>query len=440
MPDLVFYSGFIFVFSQVGAVLNFITNLLIVPKYLNDGDLGLITPITQYVALGALPLGVVTSLVVKFVTRYEANGEWGKLKRLVRDLFIFGGVSTLVVAVIFVIGYESFALRMGIESKWILFWMVIHLCVSSCIPVLSLLSRSMQQYFMMAISGVLIPLTLMLFAIFLLPIYGITGYIVAVVASLIANIALSLFAVFSYFAPHKDRLEPYFDDCREVLRKYFLLFALGAGNAWLWGFVPPFVVKHFLNNSDAAGYYLIQRLAQLPFYAFSTIMLVLFPILSMKHERGQSTSRTVKYTILYTVISGAIVILALYLLAPLLFDFVPQWRERSEYAKYVWILSISVVLSAVNSVLATDLTAKWVFKPSWYKIPISCFMVIFIYCLFGWGAFRGKIPEEIWFWVNSNLQPGLYLLFSLMILHNLIILPVNIYWYRISSIISSKEN
>lgn len=439
LPDIVFYSGFIFVFTQIGAVLNFITNLLIVPNYLCDGDLGLIAPIMQYVALGALPLGVITSLVVKFVTRYEANGEWGKLKSLVRDLFVFGGMSTLVVAVIFGFSYSSFALRMGIESKWILFLMLIHLCVSSCLPVLSLLMRSMQQYFLMALGGMLVPLTLMLFAIFLLPAYGLVGYLIALIASLVATIALSLYAVYFYFAPHKEKLEPYFDDCKGVLKKYLLLFSLGSGAGWLWGFVPPFVIKHFLNDADAAGYYLIQRLAMLPFYAFSTLLMILLPILSIRHEKGQSTNRTVKYTILYTVISGIIVIIGLFLFAPWLFDVVPQWRERSGYAKFVWVLSVSVVLGAVNAILSTDLTAKWVFKPTWYKLPISYLIVISIYCLFGWEAFRGKMPDEIWFWVNNNLQPGLYLLFSLMILNNLLVLPINIYWYRILAMNCNKK-
>ncbi|MDD2599287.1 MAG: hypothetical protein PHO37_08695 [Kiritimatiellae bacterium] len=439
LPDIIFYSGFIFVFTQIGAVLNFVTNLLIVPKYLSDGDLGLISPITQYVAFGALPLGIITSLVVKFVTRYEANGEWGKLKSLVRDLFVFGGISTVAVAVVFVVGYDSFALRMGIESKWIFFWMFIYLCVSSCLPVMSLLSRSMQQYFLMAVGGVLVPFVLMLFAIFLLPVYGIVGYIIALIASLLANLVLLIYALIIYFAPHRNKLEPYFDDCKEVIRKYLLLFSCGAGCGWLWGFVPPFVVKHFLSDADAAGYYMIQRLAQIPFYAFSSLMLILLPMLSIKHEKGQSTAATVKYTILYTVLAGGVVVIGLYLFTPWLFDFVPQWRERSEYAKYVWFLSISVVLGAVNSVLVTDLAAKWIFKPSWYTIPISFFVVTSIYCLFGWGAFRGKIPEGIWLFVNNHFQPGLYSLFSLMILNNLLTLPVNIYWYRMSTIISSKK-
>lgn len=430
LPDLVFYSGFIFIFSQVGAVLNFTTNLLIVPKYLNDADLGLIAPIMQYVALGALPLGVLTTLVIKFVTRYEANGEWGKLKQLVRDLLIFGGGSVLVVAVIFVLGYKSFALRMGIESKWIFFWMLIHLCVSGCIPLISLLTRSMQQYALMAFGGVLVPLTLMAFAIFLLPVYGIIGYMVALVASVITNVLISIYAISRYFSPHKEKHQPYFDDCKEVLKKYLFLFVLGAGVGWLWGLIPPFVVKHFLTDADAAGFYLVQRLAQLPFYAFSSLMVILLPILSIRHEKGFSTNRTIKYTVLYTVISGIFVIGFLYFFSPAFFEFVPQWRSRSEYAGYVWFLSINVVLSAVNAILTTDLTAKWVFKPSWYKLPISFFVVVTIYCLFGWGAFKNSLPDQIWLFIENSLPPSLYLLFSLMILNNLLVLPINIYWYQ----------
>lgn len=437
MPDLVFYSGFIFVLSQAGAVLNFITNMLIVPKYLDSNEIGLIAPITEFVAFGALPLSVVACLVIKLVTRYEANEEWGKLKRLVKDLLLFACVSTLLIAIFFFEGYDAFALRMGIKSKWILFWMMVHLCLSGFVPVISLLTRSMQRYFFMAIGGFLIPLTMMVSSIFLLPVFGIIGYMVALIASISVNILISLVAIFQYFAPHKDALKPYYSDCIGAFKKYLALFLILAVLEKMWAFIPPFAVKHFLSADDAAGLFFVKRLSMIPFYAYSTLLLILLPILSSKFENGVCTIKTVKNLLVYTLLSGSIITFALYLFVPFLFEYIPQWQPYSMYAKYVWIMSVSSILSGLNGVLVSDFTARWFFKPYWYKLPISAFIVILIYILFGWGALKGILPVSVWRFIDDNIQPSLNLIFAAIIINNFIGLLINVYWYR--KIVTPKQ-
>lgn len=428
LPDLIFYSGLIFVFSQLGAVLNFITNLLIVPKYLTTHELGLIAPVTQYVALGALPLGVVAIFVIKFITKFEANNEWGKLKCLTRDLVCLGGVSTLVLTIVFVVSFNSFSLRVGIESKWMLFWMLIHLFVSSWTPLLAILTRSMQRYFIIALGSLLNPLALMICAIVLLPVYGLIGYIIALIVSVAVNLCISVYAIHCYFSPHKDRLQPYFAECKVILRKYLLLFVLSAGSGWLWGFVPPFVVKHFLAEQDAAGYYFIERLALLPTYAVSSLLMILLPILSLKHERKEMTTRTVKATILYTVFSGLIVVCLLYIFSPVVFKLIPQWQDYQEYAKYIWIMAVSVILGNIDAIVNMDFSAKWFFRHVWFRLPISYGLIFLLYCLFGWGAMKGVVPEIIWTYIDENVSRGILLILSIMNLRHFIMLLISWYW------------
>lgn len=429
MHPLVFYTGLIFAFSQIGAVLNFATNFLIVPKYLSPHELGLIAPITQYVRLGALPFGVISTFVIKFVTRYEANAEWGKLKCLTRDLFILGGASALVVAIMFVVSFDSFALRMGIESKWMLFWMLTYLCVSSCIPVIGLLTRSMQRFFIMALGGVLVPVALFFSAFILLPKYGLAGYMNALVISTLINVGVSLYAVYLYFAPHKEKPEPYFNDCKTVLKKYIVLFALSGGATWLWGFIPPFIIVHFLTDTDAAGFYFIQRLALLPTYVVSPLILILLPHLSSKHEGGRGTKRTVKASILYVLISGVIILSMLYLISPFIFSVMPQWRDYQGYAKYIWVMAISVILANVNGIISADFAAKWFFRHTWYRLPVTYGLVILLYCLFGWGAFKGVLPETIWTFVDTNVNRGILLVLIAPIILQFSMLLISLYWY-----------
>jgi O-antigen/teichoic acid export membrane protein len=430
LPTIVFHSGMIFVFSQMGAVINFITNLLIVPKYLNANDLGLISPVTQFVAVGAIPLSVISTLVVKYIIRYEANEEWGKLKKLVRDLVIFGIVTTVLISIFFLITSSSFALRAKIDSKAIMFWMLIYLCVSSWTPLVGVLTRAAQRFYVIAIMGFVTPLALMLCSIFLLPKFGFSGYMVALIVSVSINVFVSAISIYKYLAPNRTACKSYFEDLKPVLKKYAVLFILGAGVSWLWGFIPPFAVRNFLPTQDSAGYFFVQRLSQLPVYAFSSLMLILMPILSMKHERNESTAKTVKGTIIYTVCSGLIVTCLLYLFMPFLFEYVPQWREYAEYSKYIWMMSINVTLGAVNSVIAAGFTSKWIFKPNWYRLPVSLFFVLLIYVLFGWGITKPYLPLDLWNYIN-NIPKNINLIIIIMILRHIVCLIINIIWYHI---------
>ncbi len=428
LPTIVLHSGMIFVFSQMGAVINFITNLLIIPKYLNANDLGLIAPVTQFVAFGAIPLSVISTLVVKYIIRYEANEEWGKLKKLVRDLVIFGIVTTVLISIFFLITSSSFALRAKIDSKAIMFWMLIYLCVSSWTPLVGVLTRAAQRFYVIAIMGFVTPLALMLCSIFLLPKFGFSGYMVALIVSVSINVFVSAISIYKYLALNKTVCKPYFKDVKPVLRKYSIVFILGASSNWLWGFIPPFAVRNFLSAQDSAGYFFVHRLSILPVYAFSSLLLILMPILSMKHERNESTTKTVKGTIIYTVCSGFIVTCLLYLFMPFLFEYVPQWREYAEYSKYIWMMSINVTLGAVNGIIATGFFAKWIFRPQIYKLPVSFFFVLLIYVLFGWGIMTPYLHLDLWNYIN-NIQKNIFLIIIIMVLNNLACLIINVIWY-----------
>jgi len=430
-PAIVLHSGLIFVFSQCGAVINFVTNLLIVPKYLDANDLGLISPVTQFVAFGAIPLSIVSNLVVKYITKYEANEEWGKLKKLVRDLVIFGIVTTILISVFFLITSSSFALRAKIDSKAIMFWMLIYLCVSSWLPLVNVLTRAAQRFYVIALMGFISPLTLMICSLVLLPNKGFSGYLIALIASVGVNVVVSSYAVYKYLCPYKNAYEPYMLDVKPLLKKYAVVFVFGGIVGWLWAFIPPFAVRNFLSRTDSAGFFFVQRLSMLPFYAFSSVMLILMPILSMKHEKKESTTKTVKGTIIYTLFSGSIITVLLYVFSPLLFKYVPQWREYSAYSKYIWMMSINVTLASVSVVIATGFTAKWIFKPMWYGLLVTFLISILMYCLFGWGAFKPMLPFGFWNFIDKSISKDITLIIVLMISNSCLCVIINAIWYCI---------
>lgn len=427
---LVFHSVIMFLFSQAGALINFITNLIIVPHYFNPSQIGAISPIIQYVALGALPLTIITNLIIKFITKYEAKQEWGKLKSLIRDIIIFGVVSTFITAIIFVISFKSFAIRVDIESTNLLFWMLIYLCISSWSPLLLVLTRSAQRFFIIAASSLLAPIVLCISSITLLPKYRLEGYIIALILSTIATAVLSIYSILDYILPHTEAMESYFDDCKPLLKKYLLIFIIAGCIGWLYNFIPPFVIKHFLSAKDAAGYFIAFRLGQMPFYAVSSLLIVILPFLSSIYEKGGNFDKTETKTIYYTIISGVLTILLLYFATPYLFDIVPQWKEYSEYAQYVTILAINTLITSINAILINSFIVKWNFKFYLYTTPITLIACLITYSIFGWGAFRNIIPSLIWEYFDNLIPRSLSVIIAIMTSVNLLTLLLSIFLKR----------
>jgi len=432
LPPVVFNSGLILLMSVAGNLVGCVSGWYVIPKYLTKNELGLCIPLGSFITFGAIPVAVVSTLIIKYITRYEANQEWGKLKQLIRDIVIFGACSVLLVSVVFVLSFDFlFVTRLGVESKNVLFWMLIYLLVSAWGPLVMTLARSTRQFFFVALRGFMTPVVLLLATVILLPRWGLEGYLVALMLSVLAQLIVAFFFVRSYLAPYRSvKRVPYFLDCKDMVKRYLFLFFILSVLGWAWTFLPSFIIKHFLTDQDAAGYYFVYKLAYLPSYLVSPVMMVLLPILSAKHESSQSTSRTVGWTAFYTAVVGFSIVVVLHLFSPFLFKYMSLWREYYEYSKYIWLLAVFFVLRSVSSVYASDLAAKWCFHYNWYKLPFSLFFLGLTYCLFGWGALRKFMPVSLWGYINDVVTPNITLLLCLLILNVLVGLCITIFWHH----------
>ncbi len=429
-PEIFFHSGIIFVFSQIGTVVGALIGIVVIPKYFSEHELGLVTPVTQYVAVGAMPLAVLSSLIVKFVTKYEADKEWGKLKSIIRDLLFLTAVVMLVFGLFFVFSFDALAIRLGIESKTLMVLMLAYLIFAGWLPLMNVLLRSLKQFFGIAFVALVMPCSLLILSLFLIPMYGLRGYLTALtfqsVIPLVYFVWLLRWHVFSKTAP----FEKYFHECGGILKKYLVALIAGGALAWGWKFIPPLAIKHFMTDQDAAGYYFVYKLSFIPSYFVAPVLVVLLPILSSRHENKTSTLATVKRTMVFTVFVGLLCTFLVQAASPLFFRYLPAWQAYAAYAKYVWPFALIIILVQLDAVLATDLIAKWCFQHCWYRLPFSAFFLGATYCLFGWGGTKSFIPENLWHFVDVNVSPGLGLLAVVMICHQVVSLLISLYWFR----------
>ena len=91
LGDFWWYSLMLFFACRAADVLNAFVGLWLVPKYVAPSELGAVMPLTQFAGFLALPVVVFATTFMKEVTTLAAQGEYGKMKSLMRGVFIGAG-------------------------------------------------------------------------------------------------------------------------------------------------------------------------------------------------------------------------------------------------------------------------------------------------------------------------------------------------------------
>ena len=100
LGDLWWYTVLLFFAQRIGDVVNMVVGLWLVPRYVPMEELGAVLPLMSVAGIVGLPLAVVSTPFVRFLAVYSANGEFGKVKTMLRDAFV---ASTLLIVVSFLL-------------------------------------------------------------------------------------------------------------------------------------------------------------------------------------------------------------------------------------------------------------------------------------------------------------------------------------------------
>ena len=88
MGDFWWYSLMLFCACRAADLLNAFVGLWLVPKYVDPSELGAVTPLGNFAGLLALPVAVFANTFRNEVSRLSIDQEFGKLKTLMRSVFI----------------------------------------------------------------------------------------------------------------------------------------------------------------------------------------------------------------------------------------------------------------------------------------------------------------------------------------------------------------
>ncbi len=397
LGDLWWYTILMFAAQRFGDAINLFVGLWIVPKFIPQSELGAVMPLTQFAAFVGVPLSVAAIPFMKFLGEYAERGEMGKVKALLRDVFVATVVMALVATLVAWAAMPFVFERMHVQvgSLGILVVAVSVLGASS--NIFQNAVQGLRLFNATVWFGVLsapLRLALMLVA---MPFRPLSGYFVGQAAGPAAMILGALWVLKRRLTP-VVRPQPYLrEDGRRIFR-YTWPIALSVVSTTLFLSVDQLVIRHRLSAFDSAGYYMISRFAEIASYLGGAFVMFLFPLVATRPGKDAASRQVLLHSLLGTVGGGLGVSLLLFLGGSALLGATAQWRVYQCFSFEMVLLAVCNTLTLANGCITTYEMAQGRFRFLWYLLPVCAFKMVLVYCVTGYTFFTGLLPQP---WLDA---------------------------------------
>ena len=213
----------LFCACRVADVLNAFVGLWLVPKYIDPAELGAVMPLTNFANFLAIPAAAFANTFRNELTRLSVSHEYGKLKSLMRGVFVATAVFLFTAIVIARFTLPIFLERIRIVEGSLGLIIIVASFVSTTCPVYSNALQALKKFKAHSIlSAISAPVRLaaMLIA---MPFRALSGYFVGQVAQPAFVIAGDVFFLRKELAVPA---EPYWN--RSVFRRFAILLTIFA--------------------------------------------------------------------------------------------------------------------------------------------------------------------------------------------------------------------
>ncbi len=331
---------------RLADALNAVTGLWVVPSRLPAQTLGALLPLTQFGAVLALPVSVLTTVFARHLGAYAAAGDAARVRALLRGTLAATGLALAAALAVATtcLPWLCDALRVAHSPAGYL--AVAYGLIAAFLPMVTAAAQALERFGALA-AGSLLAAPMRLGVMFMaLPLLGLTGYFIGQLTPVLVTAGVTLWALRRLLARGAGAALPASAVWREAWRpmaRYAGKVALGIVAASLQTFVATLVIRTRLADDASAGYYILSRFAEIATYCGSTVAMVLFPYAVAAQTRGEG-SATLRDGALAAILGGGLLLAgALWVCLPWFFPFIPG------YAPYVGIAPLAAYLTVTTT-------------------------------------------------------------------------------------------
>ena len=390
----------IFVACRAADLLNAFVGLWLVPKYVDPSELGAVLPLSNFANFLAIPITAFACAFRNEVSRLSVGKEFGKLKTLMRGVFIAAAIFLFLAIVVARFTMPLLLERIRIVEGSLGLVIIAASFIGNILPIYANALQALKKFreqSLINIIGAPVRLITMLVA---MPFRAITGYFVGQASVPAFNIAASIFSLRKEFTANA---EPYWS--KETFKKFSSLLAIFLANGITCGIyclVESTVLRQRLPDMDSAGYYMASRFSEIATYLASALSIILFPVAADLMDKHAKRQRLVLKALLANFTFCAIIGIVLYAVGRPILSVLPH---GDNYATYWWAIPWLIAITAIGSVQWLFTTAEMAagrFRYMKWLLPIELSYSALLILFTGYGYYSHLLPTEFAEFISAH--------------------------------------
>jgi O-antigen/teichoic acid export membrane protein len=345
--ELVSGTAFVFIGSITGNVLAFFLNLFLA-RSLSYADYAIFASLLSVIALASIPAGSISTVIVKFATRFFSRNETEKAEAFYKES---AKLILLIGAGIF-IGFAAIAIPLKnflhIDSIWYILLVGLNVAFVYFIALNAGFLQSLLKFAYISYLNVAGNLAKLLFGI-LFVILGFKAF-----AGLLGIFAMSFIVFVLGFLPLRFLFQKKSIKKEEIPKKEIFTYAIPASIAVIaltsLTSIDVILVKHFFPAHEAGFYAGLSLIGKVIFYFTAPIPLVMFPLIVKRHSIGKNYINLLYLALLLVFIPSFAVTLFYFLFPNLVVGIFLGGRDYQEIAQYLGMFGIFITIFSMLNV------------------------------------------------------------------------------------------
>ena len=408
LGDFWWYSLMLFCACRAADVLNAVVGLWLVPKYVGPSELGAVMPLTNFANFLAIPVAAFANTFRSELTWLSIRREFGKLKSLMRGVFIATAIFLFIAIVAARFLLPVFFERIRIVEGSLGIIIIAAAFVSAIAPIYSSALQALKKFkaqSLLSIVGAPVRLVTMLVA---MPFRALTGYFVGQASVPVFNIFASVISLRKELAAPA---EPYWNkETASKFSKLFATFLLWAFTGGFYTLVESTVIRQRLPDLDSAGYYMVMRLSEIATYLYGAMIFTFFPFAAELWNNGRRQIKLIFKATAVNLTFCTILAAGFCFIARPILSVLPS---GAQYAAYWWAIpwqTMILGLLALHGFYTTAEIAANRFGFLTWAIPLELIYPVLLLAVTGHGYLTGFIPQE---WSDFLVAHNIYTLDSM---------------------------
>ena len=392
LGDFWWYSLMLFCACRAADLLNAFVGLWLVPKYVDPSELGAVMPLTNFANFLALPTAAFANTFRNEVSRLSIEREFGKLKTLMRGVFIMTAIFLFIAIIASRFLLPMFLTRIRIVEGSLGFIIIATSFITAVAPIYTNALQALKKFreqSVLSIIGAPIRLITMLIA---MPFRAVTGYFIGQASVPVFNIIGSIAYLRKEFSVKADK---YWDKdaIRHFAKIFSLFFASGASSGFCL-LIESTVLRQRLPDLDSAGYYMASRFSDISIFFYCTLVFTLFPYTADIAAKGEDTRPLLAKAALATIGFSSLIALPFIFFGRTILAFLPHGEQYATYWWAIpWLVGIGTLCALVGLYTTSEFSASRFGFLKW-MIPIDIVYPLILPAVTGHGYFKGVIPAS----------------------------------------------